>query len=105
MQPVSIGIRFSQRITGHLFGPKVIAERLSEEEIGGLKELFKMIDADNSGTITFDELNWQPVLWVNGRFVVQDGQIAYGEFAAMMRKGNGGIGRRTMRSTLNFCEL
>ncbi|XP_071731370.1 calcium-dependent protein kinase 11-like isoform X2 [Rutidosis leptorrhynchoides] len=35
---------------------RVIAERLSEEEIGGLKQLFKMIDTDNSGTITFDEL-------------------------------------------------
>ncbi|KAM1121045.1 hypothetical protein TB2_002661 [Malus domestica] len=35
---------------------RVIAERLSEEEIGGLKELFKMIDTDNSGTITFEEL-------------------------------------------------
>ena len=29
---------------------------MSEEEIGGLKELFKMIDTDNSGTITFEEL-------------------------------------------------
>lgn len=35
---------------------QVIAERLSEEEIGGLKELFKMIDTDESGTITFEEL-------------------------------------------------
>ncbi|KAG5078006.1 hypothetical protein JHK82_056701 [Glycine max] len=35
---------------------RIIAERLSEEEIGGLKELFKMIDEDNSGTITFEEL-------------------------------------------------
>lgn len=35
---------------------QVIAERLSEEEIGGLKELFKMIDTDSSGTITFEEL-------------------------------------------------
>ncbi|CAJ1976831.1 unnamed protein product [Sphenostylis stenocarpa] len=35
---------------------RVIVERLSEEEIGGLKELFKMIDEDNSGTITFQEL-------------------------------------------------
>lgn len=34
----------------------MIAERLSEEEIGGLKELFKMIDTDNSGTITYEEL-------------------------------------------------
>jgi len=35
---------------------QVIAERLSEEEIGGLKELFRMLDADNSGTITLEEL-------------------------------------------------
>ncbi|XP_028805795.1 calcium-dependent protein kinase 11-like [Neltuma alba] len=35
---------------------RVIAERCSEEEIGGLRELFKMIDTDNSGTITFEEL-------------------------------------------------
>ncbi|XP_042504064.1 calcium-dependent protein kinase 20-like [Macadamia integrifolia] len=35
---------------------KVIAESLSEEEIAGLKELFKMIDTDNSGQISFEEL-------------------------------------------------
>ena len=35
---------------------QVIAERLSDEEIGGLKEMFKMIDTDNSETITFEEL-------------------------------------------------
>ncbi|KAG2312205.1 hypothetical protein Bca52824_023762 [Brassica carinata] len=35
---------------------RVVAERLSEEEVGGIKELFKMIDTDNSGTITFEEL-------------------------------------------------
>ncbi|CAN1854100.1 Calcium-dependent protein kinase 1 [Linum perenne] len=34
----------------------VIAESLSEEEIAGLKEMFKMIDADGSGQITFEEL-------------------------------------------------
>ncbi|KAJ1386501.1 Serine/threonine-protein kinase, active site [Sesbania bispinosa] len=91
---------------------RVIAERLSEEEIGGLKELFKMIDADNSGTITFDELKEACKEFglddVHIDEMVKeidqdnDGQIDYGEFAAMMRKGNGGIGRRTMRSTLNF---
>ena len=32
----------------------------------------------------------------------QDGQIDYGEFAAMMRKGNGGMGRRSMRSQINL---
>ncbi|KAG2680999.1 hypothetical protein I3760_11G124400 [Carya illinoinensis] len=35
---------------------KVIAENLSEEEIIGLKEMFKSMDTDSSGTITFEEL-------------------------------------------------
>ncbi|KAM7262235.1 hypothetical protein ACFE04_021312 [Oxalis oulophora] len=35
---------------------RVIAESLSEEEIAGLKEMFKMIDSDNSGHITLEEL-------------------------------------------------
>lgn len=35
---------------------KVIAENLSEEEIVGLKEMFRSMDTDNSGTITFEEL-------------------------------------------------
>ncbi|XVF51396.1 hypothetical protein PTKIN_Ptkin04bG0182000 [Pterospermum kingtungense] len=35
---------------------KVIAENLSEEEIIGLKEMFKSMDTDNNGTITFEEL-------------------------------------------------
>ncbi|CAL4894182.1 unnamed protein product [Urochloa decumbens] len=35
---------------------RVIAGCLSEEEIKGLKEMFKSMDSDNSGTITVDEL-------------------------------------------------
>ncbi|RLN30846.1 hypothetical protein C2845_PM05G17620 [Panicum miliaceum] len=35
---------------------RVIAENLSEEEIAGLKEMFKMMDTDNSGQINFEEL-------------------------------------------------
>ncbi|KAJ7975902.1 putative Calcium-dependent protein kinase [Quillaja saponaria] len=35
---------------------RVIAENLSEEEIAGLREMFKMIDTDSSGQITFEEL-------------------------------------------------
>ena len=35
---------------------QVIAENLSEEEIAGLKEMFKNIDKDDSGTITLEEL-------------------------------------------------
>ena len=38
------------------FFVQVIAESLSEEEIAGLKEMFKAMDTDNSGAITFDEL-------------------------------------------------
>lgn len=39
-----------------MFVLQVIAESLSEEEIAGLKEMFKMIDTDNSGHITLEEL-------------------------------------------------
>ncbi|KAJ8419684.1 hypothetical protein Cgig2_020242 [Carnegiea gigantea] len=35
---------------------RVIAGCLSEEEIMGLKQMFKSIDTDNSGSITFEEL-------------------------------------------------
>ncbi|OVA06601.1 Protein kinase domain [Macleaya cordata] len=35
---------------------KVIAENLSEEDIKGLKAMFKNIDTDESGTITYEEL-------------------------------------------------
>lgn len=34
----------------------MIAGCLSEEEIKGLKEMFKNMDSDNSGTITLEEL-------------------------------------------------
>ncbi|GAB2217550.1 hypothetical protein Drorol1_Dr00000747 [Drosera rotundifolia] len=163
---------------------RVIAERLSEEEIGGLKELFRMIDADNSGTITFEELKeglkkvgsnlidseikdlmsaadidnsgtidygefLAATLHLNkmereenlvaafsyfdkdgsGYITIDelqqackefglgdvhlddtikeidldnDGRIDYGEFAAMMKKGDAGIGGRSMRGNLNF---
>ncbi|MCO5600802.1 hypothetical protein L7F22_054918 [Adiantum nelumboides] len=35
---------------------RFIGERLKEEEIAGLKEIFKMMDTDGSGAITFEEL-------------------------------------------------
>ncbi|XP_028794261.1 calcium-dependent protein kinase 29 [Neltuma alba] len=35
---------------------KVIAQNLSEEEIKGLKQMFRNMDTDNSGTITLEEL-------------------------------------------------
>ncbi|ONK79815.1 uncharacterized protein A4U43_C01F10350 [Asparagus officinalis] len=165
---------------------RVIAESLSEEEIAGLKEMFKAMDTDNSGAITYDELKaglkrYGSTLKESeirdlmdaadidnsgtidyGEFIAatvhlnklereehlvaafsyfdkdgsgyitvdelqhacqehnmtdaflediikevdqdNDGRIDYGEFVAMMRKGNighMGIGRRTMRNSLN----
>ena len=38
----------------------------------------------------------QTFVWLS----FQDGTIDYGEFVAMMRKGDGGIGRRTMRMSM-----
>ena len=35
---------------------RVMAKNISEEEVAGLKELFKQIDADSSGNITIEEL-------------------------------------------------
>lgn len=162
---------------------RVIAERLSEEELAGLKEMFQMIDADNSGSITFDELktglrrlgsslldteirtlmeaadvdnngtidygefiaatlNLNKVEREENLFAAftffdkdssgyitvdelqqacmefnigdvridemimeadqdNDGRIDYNEFVAMMRKGNGGLGRMNMRNSLS----
>ncbi|CAL1399333.1 unnamed protein product [Linum trigynum] len=163
---------------------RVIAESLSEEEIAGLKEMFKSMDTDGSGAITFDELkaglrrygstmkdteirDLMDAADVDnsgtidyGEFIAatihlnklereehlvaafryfdkdgsgyitvdelqhacaeqnmtdvfiediirevdqdNDGRIDYGEFVAMMQKGNAGIGRRTMRNSLNL---
>ncbi|CAH9109184.1 unnamed protein product [Cuscuta europaea] len=72
----------------------VIAERLSEEEIGGLRQLFKMIDTDGSGTITFEELKHSlkrvgPEVMeseirdlMNAADIDNNGCIDYGEFLA-----------------------
>ncbi|XP_074307856.1 calcium-dependent protein kinase SK5-like [Silene latifolia] len=73
---------------------RVIAERLSEEEIGGLKELFKKIDKDQSGSITFEELRdglqrvdskireSEIVDLMNAADVDENGTLDYGEFLA-----------------------
>ncbi|GAB2272594.1 Calcium-dependent protein kinase 25 [Dionaea muscipula] len=75
---------------------RVIAESLSEEEIAGLKEMFRMIDTDNSGQITFEELkeglkNYGANLeeseirhLMQSADVDNSGAIDYGEFIAAM---------------------
>ncbi|KAH8504871.1 hypothetical protein H0E87_012199 [Populus deltoides] len=75
---------------------RVIAESLSEEEIAGLKEMFKMIDADNSGHITLEELKTglekvgantkdsEIAGLMQAADVDNSGTIDYGEFVAAM---------------------
>ncbi|XP_074339801.1 calcium-dependent protein kinase SK5-like [Apium graveolens] len=74
---------------------RVIAESLSEEEIGGLKQLFRMIDTDNSGIITFEELKHglrrvgsnlmesEIHDLMNAADIDNSGTIDYGEFLAV----------------------
>ncbi|XP_024362341.1 calcium-dependent protein kinase 4 [Physcomitrium patens] len=73
---------------------RVIAEFLSEEEIAGLREMFKMIDTDHSGSITFEELKSglervgsnlvesEIRQLMDAADVDQNGTIDYGEFLA-----------------------
>ncbi|KAH6834105.1 calcium-dependent protein kinase 2 [Perilla frutescens var. hirtella] len=73
---------------------RVIAERLSEEEIGGLRQLFSMLDADGSGTITYEELKQglkkvgselmesEILALMNAADIDNSGTIDYGEFLA-----------------------
>ncbi|KAE8683689.1 Calcium-dependent protein kinase 3 [Hibiscus syriacus] len=78
---------------------RVIAGCLSDEEIMGLKEMFRGMDTDNSGTITLEEL--RQGLAKQGtklseyevkQLMEADGRINYDEFVAMMRKGNSEAG-------------
>ncbi|TYH94031.1 hypothetical protein ES332_A12G013600v1 [Gossypium tomentosum] len=95
---------------GEFIAATVHLNKLEREE--HLVAAFKYFDKDNSGYITVDELqqacaehNITDVLLEDIiREVDQDndGRIDYGEFVAMMQKGNSGIGRRTMRNSLNL---
>lgn len=75
---------------------RVIAESLSEEEIAGLKQMFKMIDTDNSGQITLEELkrglekaganlkDSEIVGLMQAADIDNSGTIEYSEFVAAM---------------------
>ncbi|KAH1263977.1 Calcium-dependent protein kinase 4 [Glycine max] len=95
---------------GEFIAATVHLNKLEREE--HLIAAFQYFDKDGSGYITVDELQ-QACAEQNMtdaflediiREVDQDndGRIDYGEFAAMMQKGNAGIGRRTMRNSLNL---
>lgn len=95
---------------GEFIAATVHLNKLEREE--HLVAAFQYFDKDGSGYITVDELqqacaehNMTDVLLEDIiREVDQDndGRIDYSEFVAMMQKGNAGIGRRTMRNSLNM---
>lgn len=73
---------------------RVIAENLSEDEIAGLREMFKMLDTDNSGQITLEELKTglqrvganlkesEIATLMEAADIDNSGSIDYGEFLA-----------------------
>lgn len=75
---------------------KVIAESLSEEEIAGLKEMFKMMDTDGSNQITLEELkeglekvnvnlkDSEMIRLMEAADIDNDGKIDYSEFIGAM---------------------
>ncbi|KAJ0077022.1 hypothetical protein Patl1_35604 [Pistacia atlantica] len=95
---------------GEFIAATVHLNKLEREE--HLVAAFRYFDKDASGYITVDELqqacaehNMTDVLLEDIiREVDQDndGRIDYSEFVAMMQKGDAGIGRRTMRNSLNM---
>ncbi|XP_057963614.1 calcium-dependent protein kinase 26 [Malania oleifera] len=95
---------------GEFIAATVHLNKLEREE--HLIAAFQYFDKDGSGYITVDELQ-QACVEHNMTDVFlediikevdqdNDGRIDYGEFVAMMQKGNGGLGRRTMRNSLNM---
>ncbi|KAM0924297.1 hypothetical protein ACQ4PT_004939 [Festuca glaucescens] len=84
--------------------------KLEREE--HLVAAFSYFDKDGSGYITVDELQQackehnMPDAFLDDVIIEadqdNDGRIDYGEFVAMMTKGNMGVGRRTMRNSLNI---
>lgn len=59
----------------------VMAQSLSEDEINGLQQLFRSIDADGNGTITIDELR-TALSSLNGRLDVRACQGVLHRFTA-----------------------
>ncbi|KAL0739466.1 hypothetical protein Bca4012_015676 [Brassica carinata] len=87
--------------------------KLEREE--HLVAAFQYFDKDGSGYITIDELQQACVEHSMTDVFLEDiikevdqnndGKIDYGEFVEMMQKGNAGVGRRTMRNSLNISMI
>ncbi|XP_078163572.1 calcium-dependent protein kinase 26-like [Carex rostrata] len=94
---------------GEFIAATLHLNKLDREE--HLVAAFSYFDKDGSGYITIDELQEacreqnMPDAFLDDTIKEidknNDGQIDYGEFVAMMTKGTMGLGRRTMRNSLN----
>ncbi|XP_059647357.1 calcium-dependent protein kinase 26 isoform X2 [Cornus florida] len=95
---------------GEFIAATIHLNKLEREE--HLMAAFQYFDKDGSGYITVDELQQA---WAEHNMTDvflediikevdqdNDGRIDYGEFVAMMQGNNAGIGRRTMRNSLNI---
>ncbi|KAH6813252.1 Calcium-dependent protein kinase family protein [Perilla frutescens var. frutescens] len=95
---------------GEFIAATIHLNKLEREE--HILAAFRYFDKDGSGYITVDELQQACIEHnMTDTFIEDiikevdqdnDGRIDYGEFVAMMTKGNAGIGRRTMRNSLNM---
>ncbi|KAK4758476.1 hypothetical protein SAY87_019777 [Trapa incisa] len=95
---------------GEFIAATMHLNKLEREE--HLVAAFRYFDKDGSGYITVDELqqacdehNMTDVFLediIKEADQNNDGTIDYGEFVAMMLKGNMGVGRRTMRNSVNI---
>ncbi|XP_074275562.1 calcium-dependent protein kinase 5-like [Silene latifolia] len=95
---------------GEFIAATIHLNKLERDE--HLMAAFQYFDKDGSGSITIDELQQACIdQGLNDLFLEDiikevdqnnDGTIDYGEFVQMMMKGNGGIGRRTMRNSINM---
>ncbi|KAI7737026.1 hypothetical protein M8C21_007526, partial [Ambrosia artemisiifolia] len=95
---------------GEFVAATIHLNKLEREE--HLIAAFQYFDKDGSGYITVDELQQACTDHNMTDFLVEDiikevdqdndGRIDYGEFLAMMTKGNAGIGRRTMKNSVNI---
>ncbi|XP_029117720.1 calcium-dependent protein kinase 5 isoform X3 [Elaeis guineensis] len=95
---------------GEFIAATVHLNKLEREE--HLVAAFSYFDKDGSGYITVDELQQACKEYNMTDCFLEDiikevdqdndGRIDYSEFVAMMQKGNMGVGRRTMRNSLNI---
>jgi calcium-dependent protein kinase len=95
---------------GEFLAATLNLNKIEREE--NLYAAFSYLDKDRSGYLTTDELQQACNDYHMGDMCVEDlireadqdndGRIDYNEFVTMMRKGNGGVGRSSLRNNLSW---